>query len=251
MKGNIVNPIQLADFFCNLRSVTLDLSDLNHSELPQPHIDTDALAAFIQRIHDPMLRLRATGGLCNPWRAARLGRDEVRNTAVLTWLLDPSGDHGLGFMLLNTMLGLVHPSQNQIPAAVAGNVRVTREAILGDDGVNRVDIEIRCHDVHQPFYLVIEAKVDAREGDAQIPRYIAAAKSGAGTSPWAIVYLTTHGLDARRTADCDHSQVLSLSWKNLARLLLRTLHNIEPSDPAYQGFSYRLAETYLRHVRTF
>lgn len=244
-----MNPALLAGFFCKLRSITLAPLPLDNSGPTHPHIDVDALGAFIGRMHSPMHRLRAAGGLCNPWRVARLGRDEVRNTAVLAWLLDPAGDHGLGFILLNAMLALVNRSQAEIPAAVAGNVRVTREAILGDDGVNRVDIEIRCHDVHQPFYLVIEAKVDAREGEAQIPRYIAAAKSGAGTSPWAIVYLTVHGLDAGRTADCDYSQVLPVSWKNLARLLLRSLHDIDPSYPAYQAFSYRLAETFLRHMR--
>jgi hypothetical protein len=249
VSADTVNPILLTGFFNRLRSASFEPLT---SELPKPQlspIDEDSLGGFIKRLYSPLQNLRAAGRLCNPWQAARVGRDEVRNTAVLSWLLDPAGDHGLGGLLLSALLARVHQIQDHIPDAAAGSVRVTREAVLGDDGANRVDIEVRCHDVHKPFYLLIEAKVGAREGAMQIPRYIALAQAGAGALPWAILYLTLHGRDARRVDDCDYSQVLALSWKDLARLLLRALRNMEPSQPAFQGFSYQLAETYLRHVR--
>lgn len=251
MSADTVYPILLADFLNRFRSATVETFTPEHSKPELPPINEASLKGFIQRLRDPLQNLRASGGLCNPWQAARVGRDEVRNTAVLTWLLDPAGDHGLGGLLLNALLARVHQRQGHIPGTAAGTVRVTREAVLGDDGASRVDIEVRCHDLHKPFYLLIEAKVDAREGARQIPRYIAVAQAGAGALPWAIVYLTLHGRDARRVDDCDYSRVLALSWKDLARLLLRTLHSMNPSQPAFQGFSYRLAETYLRHVSAF
>jgi hypothetical protein len=180
-----------------------------------------------------------------------VGRDEVRNTAVLAWLLDPAGDHGLGDVLLGALMEHVHRTQKQIPAAPSGRVNVVREARLNDDGSNRVDIELRSSSPGGAFYLLIEAKIGAPEGVGQIARYAEAAMLAAGGLPWAIVYLTTDGRTSRTVTGPAGSRVFPLSWRELARILLRSLDRMAHTNPAFQGFSFRLAETYLHHVRTF
>ena len=47
------------------------------------------------------------GELTNVWRAAGIGRDELRNCEVLKWILDKFGDHGQGSAILERLLNLV------------------------------------------------------------------------------------------------------------------------------------------------
>jgi len=246
-----LNPVHLSGFFDALRAIPQDTLAPNRMALTQAVIDVRSLAVLFDGIRTPLQCLRAVGGLCNPWRIARLGRDEVRSTAVLAWLLNPAGDHGLGNVLLGAMMAHVHRVQVQIPHAPLGRVSVIREARLNSDGSNRVDIELRSNSPGGAFYLLIEAKIDAPEGPEQIVRYVKSAELGAGSLPWAVIYLTTDGRASRNIVELDSNRVVNLSWKELARVLLRSLDCMAVTNPAFQGFSFRLAETFLRHVRAF
>jgi hypothetical protein len=244
-----LDPFRLCGFFNALREFAPEQLELNRSRsLPVP-INTPALHTFLEGLRSPLECLRAMGQFCNPWKIARVGRDEVRNTAVLAWLLDPRGDHGLGEVLLSALLARVKRTQRQIPCAPMGHVNVVREARINNDATNRVDIEIRCGTPGRAFYLLIEAKIGAPEGKEQLARYAKAAEIAEGDLPWAMVYLTTDGRASRTVGEHD-SRVLTLSWEELARVLLRSLDHIAPTNPAFQGFSFRLAETFLRHVRS-
>ncbi|CAI8951090.1 PD-(D/E)XK nuclease family protein [Pseudomonas sp. IT-P258] len=246
-----LSPVHLSGFFHALRAVPPDALALNRMALTPAEIDVRSLAVLFDGMRTPFQYLRAAGGFCNPWRIARLGRDEVRVTAVLAWLLDPAGDHGLGDVLLGAMMARVNRTQMQIPHTPLSRVSVIREARLNSDGNNRVDIELRSNSLGGAFYLLIEAKIDAPEGADQILRYVKAAELGAGSLPWAVIYLTTDGRASRSIVELDSRRVVNLSWKELARVLLRSLDCMAVTNPAFQGFSYRLAETFLRHVRAF
>lgn len=250
-KASRLDPIRLSQFFDALRACDSRQLALDHTKPMRAMIDLPALAIFLDDLRSPLGHLRATGRFCNPWQVVRLARDEVRNTAVLAWLLDPAGDHGLGDVLLGALLTHVHRAQKQIPCIPSGRVNVVREARLNNDASNRVDIELRSSSLGGAFYLLIEAKIGAPEGVEQIARYAEAAELAAGGLPWAIVYLTTDGRASRTVTGSACSRVLPLSWRNLARILLRSLDRMAHTDPAFQGFSFRLAETFLRHVRTF
>ncbi|AJE23553.1 PD-(D/E)XK nuclease family protein [Azotobacter chroococcum] len=246
-----LDPIHLSRFLDALRACSPEQLALDRSEPLLAAIDIPTLATFFDSLRTPLEHLRARGEFCNPWRVARLARDEVRNTAVLAWLLDPAGDHGLGDFLLAALLAWVHRRQEQIPCIPGDRVRVVREACLNNDGRNRVDIELRSRSPDGAFYVLIEAKIGAPEGAEQLARYARAAELAAGGLPWAIIYLTTDGRMSRTVADLHSSRILTLSWKELASVLLRSLERMPHTHPAFQGFSFRLAETFLRHVRTF
>ncbi|WP_198149600.1 PD-(D/E)XK nuclease family protein [Azoarcus sp. CIB] len=206
--------------------------------------DSNRLSAWFDSLREPMSRVRASGVFCNPWKQARLGRDEVRNAAVLAWLLDPVGDHGLGAVFLRGLLDEVHRCQSDLrPSFAADRVVVQRESYPENDQSNRVDIEI---DSSQ-FYLLIEVKIDAPEGAGQLESYGEIAERQAGKRPWAIVFLTRNGGKSVTAAKYE-SRIVSLSWRKLAAKLRRALNRGMEHSGADDGFARRLAEMYVRHV---
>lgn len=81
-------------------------------------------------------------------------RNEVRHSAMIAWLLDPLGRHGLGPALLEAILDECFPA---IKPRVRGTTTVVCEVARGD---TRVDIIVWSRD----FTLIIENKVDVVEG---------------------------------------------------------------------------------------
>lgn len=171
---------------------------------------------------EPALKLAYRGALlCNPWEVAGLARNEVRNSAVLAWLLNPKGSHGLGGLALNSVLEKLSKDLNKkFPTAFEGFCNVRTEVTDGD-GSDRVDIEIQSHD----FYLVIEVKIDAGEGREQLRRYGEFAKRRVAGRPWAIVFLTPSGQPPRTATqdEDDLNRILPISWKSMSRIIGRSL----------------------------
>ena len=101
---------------------------------------------------------RRTGVRANAWRAAGVGKDEMRNSAVLRWLLDGFEDHGQGAAILVAILrqlkrtdlaelASVHPYWTRVEACPFGEQE------------SRIDIEIES----PRFLIFIEFKVRATE----------------------------------------------------------------------------------------
>ncbi|WP_336855627.1 PD-(D/E)XK nuclease family protein [Pseudescherichia vulneris] len=191
----------------------------NHSaELPAVALDARQLSVFMAELEQPLAALRHGTFTFDPWEVAKLGRNEVRNSAVLAWLLDPHGNHGYGDLPLKALLGAVREcGNNRIPENFTRYCRVNVEKSPTGDATNRVDIEIDADN----FFMLIEVKIDAYEQKDQISRYIGEAKKRAGEQPWAVVYLTPQGrvpLSAGEEAD-----VPCLSWRHLASVLTQAL----------------------------
>jgi hypothetical protein len=105
------------------------------------------------------------------------GRLEVAHTRTLAWLLDPDKEHEFGDYLLKRLLPLFEIA----PDRQFEIKNVKSEQILdgGDDEIlGRTDIWIEgiWDDDKTHFLIVIEAKIDAREGKDQLDRYEAAIK---------------------------------------------------------------------------
>lgn len=205
----------LPHFFAEWPRRALD----NHSaELPAVALDARQLSAFMAELEQPLAALRHGTFTFDPWEVAKLGRNEVRNSAVLAWLLDPHGNHGFGDLPLKALLGAVREcGNNRIPENFTRYCRVNVEKSPTGDATNRVDIEIDADN----FFMLIEVKIDAYEQKDQISRYIGEAKKRAGEQPWAVVYLTPQGrvpLSAGEEAD-----VPCLSWRRLASVLTQAL----------------------------
>lgn len=71
---------------------------------PATPIDTVRLDSLLQNLEGTMPDARNGAFLCDPWEVACLGKDEVRNSAVLAWLLNPRGNHGIGDKALIALL---------------------------------------------------------------------------------------------------------------------------------------------------
>ncbi|WP_312455358.1 PD-(D/E)XK nuclease family protein [Pseudescherichia sp.] len=195
--------------------------DTQPKALPTVAVDALQLSAFMAELEQPLAALRHGTFNFDPWEVAKLGRNEMRNSAVLAWLLDPHGNHGFGDLPLKALLGAVREcGNNRIPENFTRYCRVSVEKYPTGDATNRVDIEIDADN----FFMLIEVKIGAYEQKDQISRYIGEAKKRAGGHPWAVVYLTPQGrvpLSAGEEADV--TDVPCLSWRRLASVMTQAM----------------------------
>lgn len=195
--------------------------DTQLREPPAVTVDARQLSAFFNDIEQPIAALRHGTFSFDPWEVAKLGRNEVRNSAVLAWLLDPHGNHGFGDLPLKALLSAVREcGREAFPENFTRYCRVNVEKYPTGDATNRVDIEVDADN----FFMLIEVKIDAYEQKEQIRRYIGEAKKRAGEQPWAVVYLTPQGrvpLSAGEEADV--TDVPCLSWRRLASVMTQAL----------------------------
>jgi hypothetical protein len=194
----------------------------------------------MSRLRSPMEALERSGAFADPWVAAGLKRDEVKNALALRWFLDPKGNHGCDAGLLRYVLqraGL-EPS-DQDAAGRWARCRVSVEECLSGDRTSRVDIQID----DPAFFVVVEVKIDAPEQPRQLERYcdLAAARAGSGR-PWAVVFLTTSGR-APSTGGTRSVEIVSISWKDLAAGLRRAVRDA-PLVPRF------LATSFAKHMAT-
>ena len=129
----------LEHFFCALKPLLPDkLADQQPVEcIPGADLQIDALQVFFHALPDLMSAAQQAGFLCDPWAVASLKWDEVRNSAVLAWWLDPKGSHGFGPALLENLLKGLH---GDLPDRVSQRCSVRVECCPDGDGTNRVDI---------------------------------------------------------------------------------------------------------------
>lgn len=195
--------------------------DTQSTEPPAIALDARQLSAFFTDIEQPLDALQHGTFTFDPWEVAKLGRNEMRNSAVLAWLLDPHGNHGFGDLPLKSLLSAIREcGNNRIPENFTRYCRVNVEKYPTGDTTNRVDIELDADN----FFMLIEVKIDAYEQKDQISRYIGEAKKRAGAHPWAVVYLTPQGrvpLSAGEEADV--TDVPCLSWRRLAIVMTQAL----------------------------
>lgn len=131
--------------------------------------DEDSLLAFLAAIEENASKFPKPS--VNLLQAAKLGRQEIRHTNLLAFFLDPIQAHGLGDELLKQLLEEVG-----ISAAPTGGAFSRLKRLLGgyaDLQVRRemMNIDIVAWSDESKFVLAIEAKIDAVEGQGQLPRY--------------------------------------------------------------------------------
>jgi PD-(D/E)XK nuclease superfamily len=236
------NPSNWSDslpiLFDKLRSISFGLSAPAHQHFYFAQTDIAALGGLRDSLRGHVELLEKSGLFANPWSAASLRRNEVRNASVLRWFLDPAGDHGCGGALLAYVLGRMRPGQDdRFPSEPSSRCTVAVEECPDGDSASRVDIQIDDAD----FFIIVEVKIDAPEQPGQLERYcnIAAARVGS-TRSWAVIFLTTDGR-APGTAGDHIGKVISLSWRDFAAVLRRAAR----TAPAVPRF---LATSFAAHV---
>jgi hypothetical protein len=224
-----------------------DFKQLNEPVIAVPSIVIEPIAvngnrvtSFFGLFHRTLSKLRATGDLTDVWAIARIGRREIRNAAVLAWLLDPLGTHGFSerfFRNLVQALAKARVSGFPIPSDFEPTYRVRTE-IYPIDGVNRVDIWVEGKD----FVLVIEVKIDALEGYRQIERCKHAAKTRAGDRQYGILYIspTIHANSTNRS-----DRICFATWKDVAGALESS---VNAKQYIYENVRDRIIGQFARHI---
>lgn len=221
---------------------------------PKININTADLTQFFNQLSEPLKLVQHRALSFDPWEVAGLERKEVRNTAVLAWLLDPEGTHGFGRLPLQTLLQTIRHNRNDIPEDYHRYCRVQVETNPTGDCTNRVDIEIDADN----FLLFIEVKIDANEQPEQIARYCKDAEHRAMSRPWTVVFLTPQGKESQTLGSkFKPENVPCLSWRQLATNLenplqshYNNLDSAEKSSPSRQMAAHAVF-CFLNRIRTF
>lgn len=222
-------------------------------------IDPGSLASFLASLEKPLIAAREAALNFDLWDIAGLETKEIRNAAVLAWLLNPRGSHGLGSTTLNSVLTFVesHYSSffnNDFPIEPGQYCQVRKELNPNNEMGDRVDIEIDS----QNFYLIVEVKIYAPEQPDQLERYCQLAAERAGKRPWAVIFITPQGKRATSAGQYANSgQIIPVSWKKLAFVLEKGLpaHKETPLGQTFPSFSRQIAihavRRFLKKIRSF
>ncbi len=252
MEQQDVSLSALADFFYQWSKLTI-----KRVKPPALHIDLHpaALSAFFAGLAQPLHAVAHQSLYFDPWDIAGLRRNEVRNSAILAWLLNPAGSHGFGDRPLMALLDYITQWRGTAFSGPAGKYCwVEVETHPTGDVSNRVDIEIDA----QAFYLLIEVKIDAAEQSEQIHRYCKDAKTRAAGRDWAVVFLTPQGREPEEQGEgFTRSDVPCISWRQLANVIgasldesLRNVQTRRDISPSRQMAAWSVM-CFLERMRQF
>ncbi len=235
-------PLQnkLAIFFQKWVLETTELTDVIKPEAIQHDINHLALSHFFnayQHARQPMLEAMKQGMFVNVWQTAGLKHDEVRNSKVLQWFLNPNGNHGQSDALLKQFITLLPIEFQNLDTQSS---RVIAESCPLGEGTERVDIEVDA----QHFLLFIEIKINAYEGQEQLNRYLNIAQRKAHNRPWMVVYLTNQ--PQLPVMHRNKQNLIAISWQQVAKAFLQYSKQAETHNR-----SAWLVQQFAEHIQAF
>lgn len=219
--------------------------------LPTPHpkmhvlrtVDIDRARAMFDALARQVPLHRKEHNLLDIWAVTGLRRNEVRNAAVLAWLLNPRGSHGQGLTFLRAVLQLMAAAvPNGLELGTLKDVLVqTEQRPLGSDR-DRVDIAVQAEGV----LIFIEVKIDAPEGEQQVDRYREAAKHKAevlcNSSGKPCRTIIAYLAPSRKFSP--ESDLLSITWTDVAKALISASTEVSP-------IVRMLVRSFANHARKF
>lgn len=205
-----------------------------------PH--PEAFASMLAELNAPLSAIETMG---SPWAAAGLRRDELRNSSVLAWYLDPKSGHGLGDAPLRALLARISRTVSAFPSIPSRSCIVMVEDCPDGLRTSRVDVTV---DDPGRFFLGIEIKIDAPEQPGQLERYcrIAEARACDGR-PWAVAFLTRSG--KLPTTAGGAGNIVPISWTAVAADL-RTAAAPARSEGRITA-AHHLAIEFASHISKF
>lgn len=180
---------------------------VNRTSLESPSLSTwEADMGRLSDEHDELMRNgRWVVGDDDVLSIIRRARYETYHSAMLAWLLNPLGKHGLGTTLLEALLRLCG-------VGVAPDLHWARPEVEVPRSDTRADIVVFAPGIT----LIIENKVDAGEQERQCDRLY----THFGTDPGArFVFLTPTGHAPRTATEPGREAWTILSYRMLATLL--------------------------------
>jgi len=119
----------------------------------------------------------------NPIRIMNMERMEIRHSAILGWLLDPNGNHGLGDRVLRAFLSECLKGQNsdQFDTRHEGEKITSLQVLTADLSETTVyrewrNIDLLIANSKNNWIFIIENKIDSTEHGDQLNRYLSIAK---------------------------------------------------------------------------
>jgi PD-(D/E)XK nuclease superfamily len=144
------------------------LSGVPNAGNDEPQSARVALEQFVYDNED-LERLEAVLSTFNPFVAMRWTRQEIRHSAFLRWLLDPSETHGLGDYFLGLLLKRVAKrSATGGPSVVDIDSWDLSRAVVHHEWRG---VDVLVQDDANRFVAVIENKTDSTEHSDQLRRY--------------------------------------------------------------------------------
>lgn len=227
------------------------LQKISESDLPIRHeITAEELQSFFSKLKPFIHDHYKYGYGVNVWDVAGVNEDEMRNSSILSWLLDCNGSHGQGNVFLEGLLcwlatskGVPEKARNNLPIpGSTQNVRYwTRvESLPLGEKESRVDIEIG-----GPFVLIIEVKVNSQENGDQLKRYIEIARNKAVTNKWGVLFLTRKGSEPNDKSLLDH--LCRISWKQVANIINVVVNN---NEELKGSFFEHYVKQFCQHIKS-
>lgn len=208
-------------FFRQLDKLYSERKMINSKFRLRPEIKVNDFNDFIFQFKSALHDRNKYGYGINAWEVARVGHDEIRNSYILSWLLDCNGSHGQDNIFLYGLLkwlvskkDIPFQAQNLLPKPESTNLKYrtrVESAQLNDTNNCRLDIEIS-----GPFTLVIEVKINSNEHGEQLKNYVDVArkKSDNDKKEWGVIFLTKQ---RKKPKDPSlHNDVCCISWKQVA-----------------------------------
>lgn len=178
----------------------------------------------------------AQGNAINVWKTVGLKQGEVKNTAILKWLLDHSASHGQKNAVLLEFLKLL---PNRFKKYYPRQYMTLAESCPLGERESRIDIEVNAEE----FLLFIEVKINATEGEQQLQRYADIAQKKAGLRDWGVVYLTRHG---KVPQVYQGERFIGLSWQDVSQMLQQYVQSHKEQHKATW-----LIQQFADHISSF
>ncbi|HWJ75036.1 MAG TPA: PD-(D/E)XK nuclease family protein [Kaistia sp.] len=227
-----------------LAAVFAALREARQGSKPRPSRDWQPRATVTEFVEAYAEKRRTTRGATAPlnvWGIAGLKRDEVRIAAVLAWVLDRRGSHGLGDAVTTSLIERLTDAGNAalLDGLVLGQrYFVRREFSAFGVPDDRVDISI----VGENCVLFVECKIDAPEGHEQIERYnrlVDAKVKAAGKTHGRVLYLTASD------GAVPDGRTIPLTWKDIAAAIRAAV----PTGDHRQSLQGQLLVQFADYVR--
>ncbi|MCY4416263.1 MAG: PD-(D/E)XK nuclease family protein [Chloroflexi bacterium] len=184
----------------------------------------------------------------NLFDVLKVERREPQHSALLAWLLDPRGSHGLGEYFVRRFL-----SEAAVAARERGIGEVTPLIVDGwklDDievATERHRIDIMLIAKSDQFVCLIENKVGTEEHSNQLTRYLATVEREYEDLDPFPIFLTPDGTEPE--SEDDAARYVPMEYGKVADLLDRTLKTRGSTISAgVAGFLEQYARTLRRHV---
>lgn len=170
------------------------------------------------------------------FRPKGYGRLETAHTRTLAWLLDPNGEHGFGTSLLAALFRYL--SGDECSEMVCVNVE-SEYPIDFRGAKGRLDVFAQGawkDEKRRGWAIVIEAKVDALEGEGQLQRYDDWLRSNAADREVFRLFLHPD----HREPETANEDWLTLSYLELVRIF-RPVYGKLRHKPGFQFLRFYLA----------